>query len=585
MTDNPAFDKAVSAWLEDQPGAASAPLASDAGRLVLGAVVFGPLHVDRFLRFCIPSLVAPGNVGSIESAIVIIHTDPAHAPAIKNALASFAQRATFDVRIIPAEIMRASSNAERFALVAAATTLQMGVARSFGAGFHMLVPDHVYATGFFRNLMQLVGQGHQAIVGGAISADIDLIGAALLAAEGAVQPEALNALAMSALHPQFQALVKNGRDDFPYSTLYLYVSEHKACVVSPHMAPLYLSHALLANAKLDPLVAIDGQLPDLIGTEHYVPKPEDRIVYVEISGPEKPHNAPNMRWSAWDYCVGFYRLTNHDRRWFEYLATPTWIAFPEDYRPPIEPLMSEAAIKAELAATLKMVGEGYEGVPLHDPTDILEPPWLGAMFYDADSNVFYQARGPLPADWRFVPPDDLVGSFWKVYDFFVGAPRDDPRDPGAAARHSDSGAVRDTMALTGIEVPDFGGAHWRTAAGVEVYMVKLKFVRTDLLIMFAGFASGKVRPSRLPDGGLGFRLEDGVLTFADQKRTVHPGEMLGLRIEVDDGAAVAFVDDKPFARSIGKATAFPVVALFDRSDRPKPTSPGYDTAVNRIENG
>jgi hypothetical protein len=586
MTENSAFEKAVLAWREDRlkDYATSVPPAVD-GRIVLGCVVFGNLHVERFLRFCVPSLLAPGNVGAIAEPILVIHTDGAHAEMIRTVLGRFDQRAQFDVHVIPDEVMGKATGADRFALVSAATTIQMHAARSAGAAFHMLVPDHVYATGFFRNLMRLADEGHQVIVGGAISADVNAIGHKLSSVECAVEPKMLNAWGMDALHPQFRALIKNGRDDFPYSTLYLCVSEHKACVVSPHMAPLYLAHTLLCRAELKPLVAIDGQLPDLIGAQHYVPKPDDGIVYIELSGPEKPANAPNMRWTPWDYCVGFYRLTGKDRRWLDFLATPTWIEFPEDYRPWVNPLMTEAEIEAALAAAFQMLDDGYgDKVVLHDPTGVLEPPWLGAIFYDPDANVFYQARGPKPADWRFVPPEDLVGSFWKVYDFFVGAPKDDPRDPGAGTRHGDAQAVRDAMAMAGIEVPDFGGFYWETVAGVEVYMVKLKFVRTEGLLMFAGFASGKVRPSRLPDGGLGFVLRYGVLTFGDYHRDIVPGETLGLRIEVDDERVEAFIDDKLIAVSYGVATKHPVVALFDLSDRPKPAPAGYDATVNRLEN-
>lgn len=584
MTDNPAFDKAALAWCGDRlklrdsmPWPVTHP-----ERLVLGCTVFGDVHVDRFIKFCLPSLTAAGNLEAIPDPSVFILTDADHIEMIRAKTHHIGAR----VEAIPDSIMFAATPAERFALVSAATTIQISEARVAGAAFHLLVPDHVYAKGFFHNLMRLAGEGHQAIVGGGLSADVERIGRDLLESDCSLPPDRLNAWAMDTLHPQFRALINNGRDDFPLSTLFLLVGEHEVCIVSPHAAPLYLSHALLCKAELKPLVAIDGQLPDLIGTEHYVPKPEDGVTYIELSGPEKPHNTADMRWSPWDFCVGFYKLTNHDRRWLSYMAAPTRIAFPDDYRPPVANLMTEDEIVARLTGTIKMLDDGYgDKVQIHDPTDVLEPPWVGAMFFDPDANVFYQARGPSPADWRFVPPNDLVGGFWKVYDFFVGAPPNDPQGPQAATRHLDAAKVRETMELNGVHVLDFGGLCWETVEGVKIYLVKIKFNRTRGFKLFFGFADEKPNPAKPVDGRTGFHFENDLLTFNHEDRSVRVGEVLGFRIEVADGKVMAFIDDVLFAAIIGEATEFPAVAMFEVADGPRPVVPGYEGAVNRHMNG
>ena len=340
---NPDFDRLVTAWHDEERRARPIPL-------MLGCTVWGDLHVGRFLKFCVPSLLA--NLESISR--VVVHTEVEHVKTIGTALRRFKNAV---VLIIPPEIIEITYPGDKFALVSAATATQMGMAQRMGAAFHMLVPDHVYAKGFFRNLLQLAGEGHEVILRGGISADVDAVEEELLAAGCALEPKALNALAMSHLHPQFLPLIKNGRDDFPYSTLYLYVSAHKACVVAPNLAPVYLSPSVLARiVNFNPLVAIDGQLPDLVDGAHYVPTAEDGVDYIEVSGPEKEPNT--RRWTPEVFRNQFHHLTGNDRRWLSYFATPTWIAFPDDYRPPVKPLMTEAEIDAARAATLQMLGSG-----------------------------------------------------------------------------------------------------------------------------------------------------------------------------------------------------------------------------------
>jgi hypothetical protein len=579
MTDNSVFDKAALAWCERRQKTI-APASEE--RLALGCTVFGDLHVERFVRYCLPSLMAQGNIESLSKPMLIIHTDEKHQEQVSAAVCRIHSHVNVLVSVIPAQVMSAATHAERFALVSAATMIQIAKARAAGAAFHLLVPDHVYAQGFFRNLMRLAGEGHQAIIGGGLSADVDEIGPSLTSS---AEPADLNALAFRHLHPQFRALINNGHDDFPYSTLYLYVGEREACVVSPHMAPLFLSPAVIARAEINPLLAIDAQLPDLIGDgSTIVPTPEDGIVYIELSGSEKGHNAPHMRWSPWDYCVNFYRLTNHDRRWLAYLAHPTWLAFPPDYRPAIEPLMTKAEIEEKVATNLQMLDGGYgDKTQIYDPTDVLEPPYLGAMFLDPENTVFYQARGLTPDSWRFVPPEDLVGSFWKVYDFFVGVPPDDPQDPMAHSRHKDAGLVRETMELNGIAVLDFGGERWRTVDGTDVYLVKLQMRRFDDTIMFAGFASAKPRPAQV-SYGTGFFLWRGVLAFGDRSYSVKRDEFVGLRIEIKDGSAKGFLNDELFGEMPGGATKYPVVAIFHHGAGPRPVVPDYAGAVNRAQN-
>jgi len=213
-----------------------------------------------------------------------------------------------------------------------------------------------------------------------------------------------------------------------------------------------------------------------------------------------------------------------------------------------------------------------------DPTGVLEPPYLGAHFFDQQPSVFYQARGRTAADWHFVPPTDFVGSFVKIYDFFVGVPADDPKEPEVHRIVADAQKVRETMRLCGLEIVGFGGLRWK-AGPLDVFQIRLRFNRLSGLSLFAGFAA-ETKAWAMPTG-VGFTLEDDALTFGESTRRLREGDVLALRIEVAF-TATAYVNDERFGTAFGVVPPLkPVVALFDRAPGPRPVAPGYEAALKR----
>jgi hypothetical protein len=215
-----------------------------------------------------------------------------------------------------------------------------------------------------------------------------------------------------------------------------------------------------------------------------------------------------------------------------------------------------------------------------DPTNVVVPAYLGAMWFDAASNVFYQARGLTAADWRFVPPADMVGSFVKIYDQFYGIPEDDPKHADAATRYGDAKLVRDTMALSGVEVLGLGGLRWRAVSGIDVFQVRLHFHKVDGFMLFAGFAK-EARAYAMPSG-VGFEMSNGFLRFNGNSKEIAPGEIVILRIEGAVHSAKAFVNDEPLGKvTVTGVPPIPVVAIFDVGPGPRPVAPGYEHALKR----
>jgi len=226
-----------------------------------------------------------------------------------------------------------------------------------------------------------------------------------------------------------------------------------------------------------------------------------------------------------------------------------------------------------------------------DPTNAIEPASVGGMFFDPINTVFYQARGRTSADWVFVPPADFVGSMVKIYDQFYGLPEDDPKDAEAANRWSDAKVIRDTMAMSGVEVLGLGGLRWRAASGTDVFMVRLRFRKVDGFMLFAGFAK-EARAYAMPEG-VGFEFSNGFLRFGGNAREIAPGEIVVLRIEAaarwaPEGGSYfvhfvsAFIDDELLGSAPAESVPpIPVVALLDIGPGPRPVAQGYEHALKR----
>lgn len=329
-------------------------------RLALGMLAFG-IYVDRFIAFCLPSLLADGNIGALDEPKLIVHTDAAGAEKIEAALAGVDVKCAYT--IIPEDLIDQTPDdpGNKYWLLGASQQLQMQQAKYTAHDYHMLMPDHVYSTDYFAGLDRLAREGKRAIVQGALSARLEDVGSLLDDGRGFSACH-LNALALDHLHMQMQRFILNGREGWPLAALMLMVGRDAITTICPHMSVAYLSHDVLMRAPIFLFATVDAHLPHLIpeDVEPYVPVPADRMAYIEVSDDSKGCVDSDFC-NAAEFAVRFWVVTNLQRGFERFFALTNRLPLPPGYRCAIVP-MGDDEIAARAAEARRSVANGYAAV-------------------------------------------------------------------------------------------------------------------------------------------------------------------------------------------------------------------------------
>lgn len=366
----PRYLDALSAWFHAEQLKAyfAAVLPDGERRLFLGILVYGS-YVERFLKFCVPSLLAAGNLDAIRGGTMVVHTDAASVDALCAGLVEIVRRGVaVEIEIVPQHIldMVPEKSANKYWLLGAAHALHMQMAKYRAHAYHMLMPDVVYATGYFANVVRLRDAGHHVIIQGALSAVLEDAAPDLLEAECALAPERLNALALDKLHPEISVRLMNGRADYPGNMFLPMIGEREARLYSPHMSLVYLAHEVLMKAPVRIFNTIDTQIPWFAeGFDIYVPTPDDGMAFIEISDRGKAWRlAPGH--SIEEFCARFWIMIACNPAYLELFKRPTILRFPDGYTPPMAP-MTEAEMDALAERTMATIGMSrqlvYDALP------------------------------------------------------------------------------------------------------------------------------------------------------------------------------------------------------------------------------
>lgn len=327
-------------------------------RLCLGVLVYGD-YLERFLTMCVPSLQTPGNLAALQDPLILIHTDAASVGKLEIGLGRLKRLARVEINVVPAEILdRVSENdANKYWLLGALGNLHMWMSKYKAHGYHMLMPDHVYAVGYFQGLRRLHERGEKAIVQGALSCVLEDVQPIIYERRLGFFADELNALALDHIHRQIRPFVMNGRADLPSNVFMLWVGETEARITSPHMSIVYLAHEVLMRIPLRLFNTIDAQLPFFIpaDVDFHIPLPQDGMAYIEVSDRAKPFRE-TRGYTIEELAAHFWTMVNTNREFMRFFRRPTVLALPKGYKSPFPP-MSDDEIAERTGAIMSRLDE------------------------------------------------------------------------------------------------------------------------------------------------------------------------------------------------------------------------------------
>lgn len=290
------FDKCIPA-LSDWFAERTAEIPKPPPSLALGCPIWGEKFINRFLDFCLPSLLAEKNLEILKDAgRLILFTTKKDKEQLRLGLLT-AKKAGLEseIHFIPDHLvgMMEENPINRYWLLGTVQNLCLKIARSQGMGFHMLMPDHLYAEEYFPNLFRL-SQKYEAIAQTAISGDIEPclreISAYRKGDAISIPDHALGDIVFRNMHRQNVPFLMNGRDlavNMPDSHFMFWVGKNSLHIYCCHMNAAYLSPRLVHFAPVRLPNALDTELPAFMPCTVYVPELSDKMTFTELSDGEK----------------------------------------------------------------------------------------------------------------------------------------------------------------------------------------------------------------------------------------------------------------------------------------------------------
>jgi hypothetical protein len=354
------------------------PAAYRTDSVLMGCPIWGRTFIERFATWCLPSLASPGNLRALAGSCRLVIYAPAAARSMLFKRTAWLRMAGVELmfRPIPDALLaemapapdatpeqRAEKYATQFCLIGCVQNLLAHQAGRDGMGFHMLMPDHVYAKDYFTNMRRLA-EVHDAIAQAGISVDLEAAAPALEehrdAESGAlVLPDrALGALAAAHMHPECLALFMNHGsipDKLPIGPRLIWQSPEALHVYSCFNNPAWLGPDLCANAPIAFTGTMDCLLPEFVPDDQfYVPTPADGMAFVEVSPPGKP--VPGRWVSGSDYCEWWWARNSFVRDYHAYFKRPTiFETSPRDADMAGRPLLAADEVRRQFVQVMDML--------------------------------------------------------------------------------------------------------------------------------------------------------------------------------------------------------------------------------------
>ena len=334
-------------------------------KVLMGCPLWGDEFVARFVKLCLPTLMAPRNRAALSGRCrIVFYTDQLSFRGLFN-LARDMTMAGLEtvVHTVPQEIMSKVGDLplNKYWLLGITQQLMIHQAGKERMGFHSLFPDHMFAEAYFENLFRIVDANPGVgIAQTGISADIHtclpefehfwLPDHAL-----AVPDRELGDIGLRHLHKQMRTNMMNDADlatAMPNSHFLLWKGRDKLYCSSCHMNAVWIPPESCAVAPMSnpfSFNAIDTMLPYYMPRQVYVPDAEDGLGFLEVSDNLKGWSDQRLNFA--EYAAQAWNTVHLSDDWNAFTETMCEIPIKEQAE-----YMEDAAIveqHATLCALLK----------------------------------------------------------------------------------------------------------------------------------------------------------------------------------------------------------------------------------------
>lgn len=264
-------------------------------KILLGTTVYGG-YINTFFNYCIPSLLSDGNFPALSKQrriIINIHTDLAGNHLLMNRMMEI-DNIEFSIMV---DVIK---DENKYDQLGRHQNADLREAKKIGADYHCLMPDFIYSSNCFSNILKL---SHKAVCRLVLSASMESISPELnnYRSDGilSIRAEDLATLALKYMHPGTKQWLAT-KNDYPSAHVLVWEGKNTLHMCSPHCTPVYIANEVI-NSSGNLSSPLDGILDKVIFGDIYCTKPDDQIVIAEVSN-DSGRSIDNKRVDAQEFC-------------------------------------------------------------------------------------------------------------------------------------------------------------------------------------------------------------------------------------------------------------------------------------------
>lgn len=289
---------------------------------VIGFSVWGEQYLGMLLNYCLPSLLAEGNLPALckeRQPIFFIHTNAQSKAIIEQ---SEVMKRVKDLNVlilyqmVNEELVKhfGDDPGNKYWHLGMVQSLDLYFAKNMDADYHLLMPDTVYSDRHFVGILKAVERGQKAIIRLILSTRMEGICPEVDAYRhnGVISVPAgdLAAFSVKHIHSASKAWIITNRDiatEASNSHVVVWEGKDTLHMYSPHQTILYLDREILRKIPNRYYMTLDSELEKIIPEDCsiYCPKPEDAICLVEAT-PEKQRPTELVRNPIKEFCRLFW---------------------------------------------------------------------------------------------------------------------------------------------------------------------------------------------------------------------------------------------------------------------------------------